>query len=549
MHRERIIERDDLMSQWDWEDNEIKGLDPNKLTVGSVKKASWICPKVTCKYGCPHKWEATPNHRDHGRGCPFCISGGSAKRFCIHASLAFQYPEIAKEWNYEKNKKIKWKDHDGNLTYKGPEDYLPMSNEKVHWICLKSECGCPHEWETTINSRINLDSGCPYCASSGSNKLCIHQSLSYKYPEIAKEWDYEKNKIVKHKNADGTVTYKGPEDYLPSSNVKVHWRCQNSKCGCPHEWIASLNSRLKGGCPYCCSGGPNKKFCQHASFGEMYPKIASEWNYEKNKKVKSIDENGNEIFYGPNDYLPSSSEKVHWVCLKAACGCKHEWKTGINNRVNGMTNCPFCAGRKVCIHTSFGTFFPHLLEEWNYDKNEKTPYEYSPSSPKKVSWICKKNSRHEWVTAISDRRLGSGCPLCFKKTETLVFEYLSELYSEMKIINQKRFKGFVADSQKPYSFDFYIPRLKVIIELDGDQHFFQVSNWQAPETTLKVDVIKMKYVLEKGIRIFRIYQPDVLKSDKWKKDLEIFIESDDKIAYSCSIPDLYNKHVDLLQRS
>ena len=34
--------------------------------------------------------------------------------------------------------------------------------------------------------------------------------------------------------------------------------------------------------------------------------------------------------------------------------------------------------------------------------------------------------------------------------------------------------------------------LKIIIELDGPQHFIQIMNWKSPEETRKGDIYKMK---------------------------------------------------------
>ena len=53
------------------------------------------------------------------------------------SSLASKYPELAKEWNYEKN---------GSLR---PEDVAAQSNKRVWWKC--SECG--FEWESGICNR------------------------------------------------------------------------------------------------------------------------------------------------------------------------------------------------------------------------------------------------------------------------------------------------------------------------------------------------------------------------------------------------------------
>jgi hypothetical protein len=41
-NKEYIINNTRLMAEWDWAENEKCNLDPQKLTPGSGKKASWI---------------------------------------------------------------------------------------------------------------------------------------------------------------------------------------------------------------------------------------------------------------------------------------------------------------------------------------------------------------------------------------------------------------------------------------------------------------------------------------------------------------------------
>lgn len=51
------------------------------------------------------------------------------------------------------------------------------------------------------------------------------------------------------------------------------------------------------------------------------------------------------------------------------------------------------------------------------------------------------------------------------------------------------------NSNKHLKFDFFIPSKKMIIELDGPQHFRQISKWQSHIQTTRVDVLN-----EKGFR-------------------------------------------------
>jgi very-short-patch-repair endonuclease len=50
---------------------------------------------------------------------------------------------------------------------------------------------------------------------------------------------------------------------------------------------------------------------------------------------------------------------------------------------------------------------------------------------------------------------------------------------------------------------------KIIIELDGPQHFQQISNWSSPESQLQNDTYKMRCANNNGFSVIRITQNDV----------------------------------------
>ncbi len=55
--REYIINNAYLMKELDWEENKKRNLDPAKLTTGSGKKTSWLCPVG-------HHWDALNGYKD-----------------------------------------------------------------------------------------------------------------------------------------------------------------------------------------------------------------------------------------------------------------------------------------------------------------------------------------------------------------------------------------------------------------------------------------------------------------------------------------------------
>lgn len=55
---------------------------------------------------------------------------------------------------------------------------------------------------------------------------------------------------------------------------------------------------------------------------------------------------------------------------------------------------------------------PHLMKEWNFEKNNIRPESVSYGSHKKIFWVCYV-CNHKWKATLSGRtRLKSKCPAC-----------------------------------------------------------------------------------------------------------------------------------------
>lgn len=78
------------------------------------------------------------------------------------------------------------------------------------------------------------------------------------------------------------------------------------------------------------------------------------------------------------------------------------------------TNCSQKYGRKLCPHYNLVVSNPELVQEWDYEQNDKTPEWYSPGSHAKVGWRCSQG--HEWKTIIKNRtKRNQPCPHCTKR--------------------------------------------------------------------------------------------------------------------------------------
>jgi len=158
---------------------------------------------------------------------------------------------------------------------------------------------------------------------------------------------------------------------------------------------------------------------------------------------------------------------------------------------------------------------------------------YTPGSEIKLWWKCEYG--HEWDASINHRTNGDGCPMCKNKTEKKFYDYIKILYN--KIICQ--FKPEWSRNPKTnyyLTFDFCLEEFKLIIEIDGRQHFIQVSNWETPKETQSRDKLKINMALSNGYSIIRILQKDIsIDKYNWKDEIKTVIKKYDtpQVIYLC----------------
>ena len=113
------------------------------------------------------------------------------------------------------------------------------------------------------------------------------------------------------------------------------------------------------------------------------------------------------------------------------------------------------------------------------------------------------------------------------KTEWLLFDYIKDNYKNYTVERQKKFKWCInPENNYQLTCDFYIPELKLVIELNGQQHYIQVSNWDPPEEIQKRDKIKKHQILNNGLNYYVMYQPDVwFNKNMWKEKLDLILKT------------------------
>lgn len=142
---------------------------------------------------------------------------------------------------------------------------------------------------------------------------------------------------------------------------------------------------------------------------------------------------------------------------------------------------------------------------------------------------------------------GNWCPKCVNKTENEVYKFLSN-YDAERSIKFNWCKNL--DTNKHLPFDILLVKFNIIIEVDGPQHFFQISNWKSPQYNLLRDNYKAKCAIENGYSLIRISQEDVRNNKiDWKTLLTESIKEyqSPTIIYISKDKELYSLHKDLFE--
>jgi hypothetical protein len=205
-------------------------------------------------------------------------------------------------------------------------------------------------------------------------KVSSDYNLAVIHPKIAKQW---------HPTLNGQLS---PRKVAPFSSKRRWWRCKKG-----HEWqdTASNRAHFGTGCPYC-SG---QRVCADNCLEQVAPHIAKQRHPKRNKGLT------------PKDVTSGSGKKVWWVCDKG-----HEWQATVSSRRRG-SGCPGCSGYQATKDNNLQKKNPRLASQWHPTKNEGLlPKDVTPSSNKRVWWICSKG--HEWAAIINNRTNGSGCAYC-----------------------------------------------------------------------------------------------------------------------------------------
>ena len=221
-------------------------------------------------------------------------------------SFGFLYPELAKNWDNEANKKLT------------PFMLTPGSNYEAFFKCER----CGESWSATISTVVKWKRKlCKKCSMGDSGqrntKRIVNErgSLGDFSKEAVEQWDYDAN--------NGLTPYDIPKNY----SKPVHWKCPV----CGYKWEKSPSFRIHNNklrpCPHCAG---RVAITGLDDLETLYPNIAAEWDYGKNKNSL------------PSTTLATCKTTKYWICSKH----HKSFKATPFQRING-SGCSMCKGEKI----------------------------------------------------------------------------------------------------------------------------------------------------------------------------------------------------------
>ena len=468
-----------------WSDlNDVK---PDEVFKCSHVKYWFDCDK------CDHSFENSLNNVNSGYWCAYC----SNKKICCDENCdychknSFASHEKAQYWNI----------------YNGIEPYeVSRCSHTKYWF----DCNeCEHSFEIPLKNIVLDDHWCTYCSNQ---KLCDEKECEEcYYKSFAKN---DKAKYWSDKNSEK------PRNIFPSNKNKYFFDCH--KCG--HVFLQRISDiSFKGSWCIFCSGSSlcendECKFCAEKSFASCNK---SEFWSDKNDEK-------------PRNVYKMSNDKYIFNCNV----CCHEFSQRLSGTTNGNW-CPFCAdcelcddnNCKICFDKSFASQ-PKVIF-WSKTNTVK-PRDVFKKSRYRYLFNCDKCNK-EFSQVLNCVANDVWCPFCINKTEKILYDFLLNIYADV----QHRFAVNWCKNINCLPFDFVLNNSKIIIELDGNQHFKQIMGWKSPKENQKTDKFKMNRAINNEYSVIRILQEDVYHNKyNWQKELPYTIEKVKKskkvqIVYMC----------------
>ncbi|KKL14779.1 hypothetical protein LCGC14_2512250, partial [marine sediment metagenome] len=225
-----------------------------------------------------------------------------------------------------------------------------------------------------------------------------------------------------------------------NGKTKLEWECSKE-----HRWFAIPNNILckRSWCPEC-SG--NKQYT-----------IGDARTVAKKRRGICLSNEYNNV-----------NHHLLWRCEH-----RHEWSTSFKVINNGFW-CPECNNIQRGVRSRLQDGLQQAQDIAAENGGACLSLEYI-SIASKMIWSC--NNKHIWNTSLYSVRSGSWCPKCkISKPQRKLFKIIQSIFPAHNVEMNYRDFGWLKNRRTgiKQEIDIYVPKIKLAIEYDGEQHFMPV---------------------------------------------------------------------------
>lgn len=329
----------------------------------------------------------------------------------------------------------------------------------------------------------------------------------------------DKAKKIHRDKYEGYYDYENEKDWMGIRNSKyIKLFCNETPPDFPEhphgefEVSARHHINVTRGCDVC-TGRRNTKYT---------------WLQKIKDKKLHQDTEGNFIY--KYDEVPFNIEDKDIVTIWCPNPNHGDFSQIVQNHSNG-SGCQKCAQDK---NKDTKEIWIEKIKESPYHKNKQGEliYNYDDVDYKnnKIDVIINCQKHGPFPQSPSSHLRGSGCPICREsKGEKMIRKYLEGIDKEINLVSQKKFEFCVGNPSskgecRKLPYDFYLPDYKILIEVDGRQHFELVRSEKNFENQRAYDLIKNEFVSEKFPDIKYLIRLDYSKQKPTSKDIEKMVD-------------------------
>lgn len=385
------------------------------------------------------------------------------------------------QWDYKLNKE-------------NPEDIYKTNNDGHYFKCNNGHDSYKCIVRDVVHHKKIPE--CPICNSFGL--WCEKNGRN----DLLDRWDYDLNKCT-------------PYDVSISSTFKKYFKCPK---GIHKSELKSLdNIRKQYGSCQCIQCNSIGQF----GIDNVDPDFLGKYVSEKNTF----------------DLMQIHRRSMKKIWIKCQDTDYHQdYEITASNFAAGK-RCPYCSKKKLDKKDSLGYLYPQAFDFWVEKKT--TPYDYFPKSNKKVYWNCSVHGQYK--RRICDMvKSDFMCPQCVKgssqsRLQRKVSDYISSLFSDVRHEYDCTIIAINPETNYKLPYDNEIVDLKLIIEVNGEQHYSAKSHFhyldkdKTPEKSFedrqKLDALKKNFAIQNNYHFLEIpYWTDDNK-ETWKMLIDRKIKS------------------------